>query len=141
MEVARLVLGRRKRCAVVKRHGDVRAQRELHVHGVLRRQAHFGTVNRRAKLHTVFGDLAQSRQAEYLKTARVSENRMLPVHELVQATVNRNHRSSRPQHEVKSVAEQYLRPERRELLGRHCLYGAVGTDRHEGRRIKAAVRA
>jgi hypothetical protein len=47
---------------------------------------------------------------------------------------------ARPQPQVKGVAEHDLRSARGHLVRRHGLDRAVGSDRHEGRGLDAAVR-
>ena len=95
--------------AVVKRHRDVGAQRQLHVHGIFGREAHVGAVDGRAKPHALLRDLAQAAQAEHLETAGVREDRALPVHEAVQPAVRGDDLRARPQHQVKRIAEHDLR--------------------------------
>jgi hypothetical protein len=65
---------------------------------------------------------------------------MLPAHEAVQAAVFCDHLEPRAQPEVEGIAQNDLRAERLELLGRHRLHRAVGAHRHESRRIDRAAR-
>ena len=138
--IARLLFGRGIRRAVVERHGDVRAERELRVHRIFRRQAHRAAVDRRTELHALLGDLAQRLQTEDLEAARVCEYRPAPVHETVQTTMRAQYLVARTQHQMKSVAEHDLRAEPFELFRRHRLDRAIRAHGHEGRRLHRAVR-
>ena len=138
--VARLLFGGRIRRAVVERHRDVGAERELHVHRVFGREAHRAAVDGRAELHALLGDLAQRFEAEHLEAAGVGEDRTAPVHEAVQPAVRAHDLVARPQHQVKGVAEHDVGAEALELFGRHRLDRAVGAHGHEGRRLDHAVR-
>src|SRR5882757_3216228 len=80
---AGLALGGGVRRAVVQRHCDVRAQLELHVHRVFRREPHVGAVDWGAEAHPFLRNLTEALEAENLETTRVSENGVLPVHESV----------------------------------------------------------
>ncbi len=115
--LASLWLRRRIRCAVVQGHGDVGAQLQLHLHRVLGIQAHLAAVDRRAEQDTLLRDLAQALQAEDLKSARVRQNGMGPVHERMQPAVGGDDVWARTQQQMKGVAEDDLRAEPLELLG------------------------
>jgi len=65
----RRLFGRRMLGAVIERHGNVRAQRQLHVHRVLRRQAHLAAIDRGAKAHALLADAAQAPETENLEAA------------------------------------------------------------------------
>jgi hypothetical protein len=45
-----------------------------------------------------------------------------------------------PEHEMECIAEHDVRAQAFELLGRHRLDGAVGSDRHECGRLDRAMR-
>jgi hypothetical protein len=105
----------------------------VHVHGILRREAHFASIHRRAKAHALLGDAPQALQAEHLEATRIGEDRAPPVHEAVQTTVRVDDARARPQEQVQRVAEDHLRAEPLQFLRRHRLDGAVGPDRHERR--------
>ena len=137
--LARLALGGRMPGAIIQRHGDVRAQRELHIHGVLRGEPHLGAVERRAKAYPLLGDAAQALQAEHLEAAGIGEDRVLPMHETVQPAMRGDDGRTRAQHEVEGVAENDLGAQSFELLGRHRLDRAIGAYRHECRGLDHAV--
>src|SRR5690606_25709847 len=88
---------------------------------------------RRAELDTGLGHAAQLLEAEHLKAARIGEDWPLPVHETVQTAVRAHDLDARPKHQMKRVAEDHLRADRLELLGRHRLDRAVRADGHERR--------
>jgi hypothetical protein len=107
--LARLLLGGGPRRAVVEGHRNVGAERALHVHRVFGRQRDFAAVDGRAEAHAFLRDLAQRRQAEYLETAGIRQDRPLPVHEAMQPAVRADHLHPRTQHQVEGVAEDDLR--------------------------------
>jgi hypothetical protein len=94
--------------ALVEDHDDVRAQRALHRHGLLRPHEHRAAVHRRAEVHALLGDLAQLAEAEDLKAAGVGQDRPLPVHEAVQIAVAGDDLGAGARHQVKGVAEDDL---------------------------------
>ena len=55
--------------AFVEGHGDVRAESDLHVHGMFRREKMAAAVEVRPEAYALVGDLAQLAQAEDLKPA------------------------------------------------------------------------
>jgi hypothetical protein len=99
-----LLMGGRKRRAVVEGHRDVRAERALHVHRIFGGQAHFAAVHRRLEAHTLLRDLAQFFEAEHLEAAGVREDRTAPMHETVQPTMRGDNLRTRPQHQVERVS-------------------------------------
>ena len=137
--LARLGLGGRMLGAVIQRHGDVRAQRELHLHGVFRGEPHFAAVERRTKAYPLLGDATQALQAEHLEAAGIGEERLLPMHETVQPAMRGDDGRPGTQHEVEGVGENDLGAQSCELLGRHRLDRAIGADRHECRGLDHAV--
>ena len=61
------------------------------------------------------------------------------MRERVQAAVRADHVDAGPQQQVERVAENDLRAQALELLGRHRLDRAVRADRHERRRVDDAA--
>jgi len=61
------------------------------------------------------------------------------MHETVQPSMGGDDGRTRAQHQVEGVAENDLRAQSLELLGRHRLDRAVGAYRHEGRGLDHAV--
>src|SRR6187551_3707254 len=102
--IARLLLGGWIGSAVVERHRDVRAERELRVHGIFRREPHRAAVYGRTELHALLGDLAQRLETEDLESTGVGEDWPAPMHEAVQSAVRTQNFIARPQHEMKGVA-------------------------------------
>ena len=70
--------------ALIKRHGDIRAEIGLDAHALLRTHEDFAAVDVRMEGHALLLDLAQRRKRENLKSARVGQHRAVPAHELVQ---------------------------------------------------------
>ncbi len=103
----------------------------LHLDGLLGRQEHFITVDRRLKPDAALAELAHGREREHLESARVGQYRTVPVHEFVQSAVLANDLCTRPQHQVKCIAEDDLGAVGGNFLRRDALDGAVGADRHE----------
>ena len=134
----RRMVGRIRR-ALVEHHHDVGAERVLHLDRALRRQLDQVAVHRRAELDALLVDLAQALQAPDLEAAGVREHRSLPVHERVQAAVRADHVDARPQQQMERVAEDDLRAQAFELLGRHRFDAAVRADGHERRRVDGAA--
>ena len=131
----RLIVCRRVGRAFIELHDDVGIERALHLHRALRREEHLAAIDRRAEACAFFGQLADFGEAEHLKAAGIGENRLVPVHELVQATVGGDDVFAGAQHQVEGVAEDDFRAERVQLLRRKPLDRAEGADRHEHRRF------
>jgi hypothetical protein len=82
--------------------------------------------------HPGLVDLAQGGERHDLKAAGIGEDRIRPVHELVQAAESRDALGARAQHEVIGVAQDDVGSERLDLIGIHRLDSGGGADRHEG---------
>ena len=133
-------LGRARR-ALVEGHRDVRAERRLHRHRALGREALRRAVVDRAERDAVVVDREQGvAQREHLEAARVGEDRAVPAHEAVQAAELAHDLLARPQVQVVGVAEHDLRAEARELERVERLDRALRADGHEDRRADRAVR-
>ena len=99
----------------------------------------FAAVDVRAESHAVFAEFAQPGQAHDLKSAGIRQNRLIPVHKLMQAAHFLHQIGARPQHQVISIAEQNFRPGSRHRFRHHRLNRAAGADRHKSRRIDNSV--
>src|SRR4030067_3682526 len=66
---ARLIFRGRIRGALVEDHNNVRAERLLHGHGLLRPHEYAITVHRRLEGHTLLADYSEFPQAPHLKPA------------------------------------------------------------------------
>ena len=119
--------------ALVKHHDDIRSQLPLYLHGFFRSHEDRVAVDRRLEGHAVLGDPSQFAQTEDLETARICQDGPLPAHEVMQAAVQPDDIDTRAQHEVEGVAEDHTGTAVRDLLRRHRLDCAIGSDRHEGR--------
>ena len=128
------------RRAFVEDHHHVRAQHLLDVHRLLGPDEDLGAVGGRGEGDAGFSDLAAVREREHLEAAGVGEDRPVPAPEAVQAAVGLDHLQPGAQVEVEGVAEDDLRAQLPNLPRQHALDRAVGTHRHEGRRLHRAAR-
>ena len=70
--------------ALVEHHRDVRAERVLDVEAVLHVEEQLVAVEVRAEVDALVGDRAELREREDLEAAAVRQDRLVPVHELVE---------------------------------------------------------
>ena len=117
----------------------VGVEHALDLHRHFGRQEELVAVDRIAELHAFLGDLPQFAKAEDLKAARVGQDGLVPLHEVVKTVVGPNHLEPGTQPQVEGVAEDDLGADLLEFIGRHRLHGTVGADRHEDRRLNDAV--
>ena len=125
--------------ALVEHHHHVGVEHALDLHRHFGRQEELVAVDRIAELHAFLGDLPQFAKAEDLKAARVGQDGLVPLHEVVKTVVGPNHLEPGTQPQVEGVAEDDLGADLLEFIGRHRLHGTVGADRHEDRRLNDAV--
>ena len=123
----------------VKLHHDVGIQHSLDPHRLFRRQEKTPAVDRGGELHALLGDLPDTAKREDLESARIGQDRTIPVHEVMQPLMEPNHFKPRTEPEVEGVAQNDLGTVVLQLLRRHRLHGAAGADRHEDRRLHDAV--
>ena len=133
------VIGRVRR-AFVEDHHHVAAQAVLDGNGLFRPQEHAAAVHGRAKPHALLADLAKRLEAIDLKAAGVGQDRSRPGHEPVQTAVPAHDVHARAQHQMKGVAQQYLRAGVGHFLRRQGFDRALRADRHEGRRVHHTAR-
>src|ERR1035437_1012100 len=95
----------------------------------------------RTKFDAVFLHLANFCEAENLKTAAVSENRQIPIHEFVQSARGADDVESGTQVEMISVAENDLRAHLVEFTRVERLDAGLRADGHEHGRLDDAVRS
>ena len=93
-----------------------------------------------AERDAVVGDFAETAQAEYLKAARIGENRARPGHELVQAAHPANQFVPGAQIKMVGIREDDLRVEFFEVALGLALYGRRRAHRHERRSFDHAMR-
>ena len=139
-ERARVLRGRRIRGTFIELHDDVRTQFALNLHGLFRAQENGLPILGGFELDALLGELAQLGQTPYLKPAGVSQDRTIPMHEIVQIAVGRDDVGARAQHEVEGVTQDDLRAHVTQFVGGHGFYCAVGPNRHECRRFHGAPR-
>jgi len=90
--------------------------------------------------HALFRQLAQPRQAHHLKPAGIGEDRLVPVHELMQPAQTVDPFGSGAQHQMIGIAQQDIRTGRGDAFGHHRLDRGGSAHRHEGRRANIAPR-
>ena len=122
-----------------KRHRHVAVERVLNLHRDLRRQEKFAAVDGISKANAFLGDLTQFAETENLKSARIREDGLIPPAETVKAAVSTDHFESGAKPQMESVAENDLRTDLLELIGRHRFDSAVSADRHEDRCLNDTV--
>ena len=125
--------------ALVEGHGDVGAESDLHVHGVLGREEVAAAVQVRAEADAFVGDLAQGAEREDLEAAGVGEHGARPTDEAMQAAHAADGLVAGAQVEVIGVAEDDFGAERFERVLGDGFDGAGGADGHEDRGLDGAV--
>ena len=73
--------------AFIELHDDIGIERALHLHRALRREEHLAAINRRTETRAFLGQFTDFGKAEHLKTAGIGENRLVPMHELMQTAM------------------------------------------------------
>ena len=94
----------------------------------------------RAELHAVLVQLAQVAKAPDLKASGIGEDGALPRHESVEAAHFADSVNARPQIEVVGIPEQDLHAQIVECVLGYAFDRALGSDRHEDRRLHGGVR-
>ena len=90
--------------------------------------------------HALLGDLAQPREREHLKPARVRENRAVPAHEAVQPAQLAHHIIARTQMQMIGIRQLDLAAELLQVEGADAaLDGGLRPDIHENRRLHHAA--
>ena len=135
-----LVARARQADAFVELHLDVGAEQALDLHRPLRRQFVARAVDMRLEDDAALVELAQLGEAHHLEAAGIGEDRMRPVHELVQAAELGDALGARRQHQMIGVGEHDVGAERAHLAGIHRLDRRRGADRHEGGRADRPAR-
>ena len=101
---------RRRLHALIEHHRNIRPQRNLHIHRVLRRKEMLTPIQMRPKLHPLRRNLPQLAQAEHLKPTRVRQHRPLPAHKPMHPTHPPHQLMPRPQIQVIRIRQNDLRP-------------------------------
>jgi hypothetical protein len=141
---ARLGLGRDVAVGVVGRafvelHDDVAVEDGLDLHRDLGREEELVAVDRRGEPHAFLADLAHRAQRPDLEAARIGEDGLVPLLELMQAAEAGHHVQAGAHPEVEGVAQDDLRAHLLEAARHHALDGAVGAHGHEDRCLHNAV--
>ena len=128
------------RRADVKRHGDIAAQRFLNRHAGFRTDEHLASVQMAAEMNALFLDFAQTCEREYLESAGIRQNRLVPAHELVQPASLADQLLTGADMQVVGIGEDNLRTDFVQLARGHALDRCLCADRHENRGLDVAVR-
>ena len=115
----------------VETHHNVRPQQFLDFHRPFRRQEVTRPIHMGFERHAILGQLAQIRQGHHLKPARVRQNRLIPVHELVQTAQSVDPLRRGAQHQVIGIAQQNIGTGCGNAFGHHRLDGCCGPNRHK----------
>ena len=94
----------------------------------------------RTELHALLLDLAHLGERKHLKSAAVGQNRLVPVHELMQSAQLPNDFMAGSQEQVIGVRQQNLRADLVHLVRAHGLDGCLRADGHENGGLHIAVR-
>ena len=90
--------------------------------------------------HALLLNRADTRERKYLESTAVGQNRLVPVHEVVQAARLLHEVFAGAQVQVVGVRQQNLRADFLHLAGRHGFHARCRANRHVNRRLNVAVR-
>ncbi len=122
-----------KRHDIVENNYHVGTELQLYLYGFLRGQRNHITGFRIFERHTVFGDLTDVSQREYLEAARIRQHRTFSISKPVQPSKCLNNFLAWLQVQVIRISEHHLYARTNYLLRRHALDRTARTIRHEGR--------
>ena len=135
-----IIPGRRDLDALVKGHGDVRAQIGLDAHALLRPHEDMPPVHMGVEADALLLDLPQLGQGENLETAAVGENGAVPVHEPVQAAHLLDQSVAGAHMKVVGIGKLHLAANGFQVVCREgALNGPLGAHIHEYRGLDGAV--
>ena len=126
--------------ALIESHADIRAQRDLHIHGMLGSKKVRTPVEMRPEAHALVRYFAQVGEAIDLKAAGVGEHGARPADEAMQPAHATDSLMSGAQIEMIGIAENDLRVQLLENVLRNGLDGAGGSHGHEHRGFHGLVR-
>jgi hypothetical protein len=102
---------------LVERHDDIRSERTLHIHHILRGEEVLRPVEIRAEVDSLFGDLGEllsslvlhpESEREHLESSRVSQDGETHIHKRMQSTECLDHIATRTEVAMIVVHEHYL---------------------------------
>ena len=127
--------------ALVKRHGDIRAEIGLNAHTLLGSHEDMPTVHMGIEVYALFLDLAQLRKGKDLESAGVGQDRSVPAHELMQPAHIADQLVARADVEMVGVGKLDLAADLAQVIrGEAALDRRLRADVHEYRRLHRAVR-
>ena len=127
------------RRAFVKGHDDVRAQSVLDFDRFLRSEKEFAAIEMRPELDTCICNASQFGETEDLEAAAIGQDRLVPVHELVQSAKLLEDIHARPQEKMICVGEDDVGAHRIEIARCYGLDRGLRADRHVLRRLDGAM--
>ena len=126
--------------ADVEGHGDIGAQGLLDIHGNLRGDELLRSVQMALEGDALLPDLPDAREGKDLESAAVRQDRLMPVHEAVQAAGLLDQLFSGPQMQVIGIGQQNLGADLLHLPAGHGLDAGGGAHRHIDRGLNIPVR-
>ena len=124
----------------VERHNDVRAERQLDLHGAFGGEKMLGAIQVRAKPNAVFRHAAQRFQAHDLEAAAVGQDGPRPRHEAVQAAGIADQLMPGTKIKMVGIGEEDLDAQCFQFLLPQALDRAPRAHGHEHGRLHGAVR-
>ena len=135
-----IVPGRGDLDALVKGHGNIRAQIGLDAHAFLRPHKNVPPVHMGIEADALLLDLPQLGQGKDLEAATVGEDGAVPVHELVQAAHLLDQRVAGAHMKVVGVGKLHLAADGFQVVGGEGAFdGPLGAHIHEHRGLDGAV--
>jgi len=107
----------------------------LNLHRDFRRNKSRRPIDVILEMHALLHDLAEFSKRKNLVTTAVSQNRSIPIHKAMQSTEVPNNLESWSDKQVISIPEDNLRVEFAKLARADGFDAALGSDRHERRRL------
>ncbi len=116
--------------ALVEGHDDIRTEPVLDRDRFLGAEEEFAAIQVGAELDSRIGDLAELGEAEDLKTTAVGQDRLVPIHELVQSAEFLEDVHAGTQEEVVGIGQDDLGAHDIEIARGDGLDRGLGPDRH-----------
>ncbi|GJE17963.1 hypothetical protein AIGOOFII_2684 [Methylobacterium marchantiae] len=126
--------------AFVELHLDVRAEKSLDLDGAFGAHVVGRPVHMRTEGDALLVEFPQGGERHHLEPAGIGEDRVRPVHEMVETAEPLHALRAGAQHQVVGVAEHHVGAEVSDLARIHRLDGGRRPHRHEGRRADRAPR-
>src|SRR6266446_1063996 len=115
----------------IEDHGDIRAERELNLYGLLRGKEMLRTIEMRAEAHAFVGHFSKRGETEDLVTAGIGKDGARPGHELMQAAELAHEFMAGTQIKMIGIREDDFRAEVFERFLGERFDGGLGANGHE----------